>query len=203
MPIPHTTLSLEGIEAHVGNTPLVALRRVTQGISPRVRVLAKAEWFNPSGSVKDRPAINIIRTAQEAGLLQGKRLLDSTSGNMGISYATFGAALGIPVTLAIPESASRERFTILRALGAELILTDGAEGSTARYWLRANWPRPILGAIGTPTNTTTRPTGRPTTNPPVPKSRPRARRVTTSSPGWAPPARSWGSDASCVRLSRA
>jgi cysteine synthase B len=124
-----TALGLEGIESHVGNTPLLALRRVTQGLSPRVRVFAKAEWFNPSGSVKDRPAINIIRRAQEAGLLAGKRLLDSTSGNMGISYATFGAALGIPVTLAIPESASPERFTILRALGAELILTEGGEGS--------------------------------------------------------------------------
>src|SRR5512147_2266149 len=113
------------LTAHVGNTPLLPLRRLSRGLSPRVKVFAKAEWFNPGGSVKDRPAINIIQTALANGHLgNGKRLLDSTSGNMGISYATFGAVLGIPVTLAVPASASPERFTILRTLGAELILTD-------------------------------------------------------------------------------
>jgi cysteine synthase B len=91
---------------------------------------AKAEWFNPGGSVKDRPALNIIRTAIANGDLHpGVRLLDSTSGNMGIAYATFGAALGIPVTLSIPENASPERITIIRALGAELVLTDPLEGT--------------------------------------------------------------------------
>jgi cysteine synthase B len=95
-----------------------------------VRIFAKAEWFNPGGSVKDRPALNIIQTALSNGDLgNGKSLLDSTSGNMGISYATFGAALGIPVTIAIPASASPERMSILKALGAELILTDPLEGS--------------------------------------------------------------------------
>jgi cysteine synthase B len=95
-----------------------------------VQVFAKAEWFNPGGSVKDRPALNIIRTAIANGDIgNGKRLLDSTSGNMGISYATFGASLGIPVTLAVPGSASPERLSILRALGAELVLTDPTEGS--------------------------------------------------------------------------
>lgn len=124
------TDSVRDLTAHVGNTPLVALQRLTRGLSPRVRVLAKAEWFNPGGSVKDRPALNIIRTALAiSDLIPGKRLLDSTSGNMGISYATFGAMLGIPVTLTIPASASPERFAILRALGAELILTDPTEGS--------------------------------------------------------------------------
>ena len=124
------TLALGGLTAHVGNTPLLPLRRVTRDLSPRVQVFAKAEWFNPGGSVKDRPALNIIQTALTQGDLgNGKRLLDSTSGNMGISYATFGAALGIPVTLAIPASASPERMSVLRALGAELILTDPLEGS--------------------------------------------------------------------------
>ncbi|HEU0291284.1 MAG TPA: cysteine synthase family protein [Anaerolineales bacterium] len=123
-------LSLEGLTAHVGNTPLLPLRRVTSNLPPGVQVFAKAEWFNPGGSVKDRPALNIIQTALANGDLgNGKRLLDSTSGNMGISYATFGAALGIPVTLAIPASASPERMSILTALGAELILTDPLEGS--------------------------------------------------------------------------
>lgn len=119
-----------GLEAAVGNTPLLPLRRVISGVSPRVQVLAKAEWFNPGGSIKDRPALNILRTALDSGLLTPeKRLLDSTSGNMGIAYATFGAALGIQVTLTLPSNASQERLAILRALGAELILTDPVEGS--------------------------------------------------------------------------
>jgi len=118
------------LTAHVGNTPLLPLRKLSRKLSARVKVFAKAEWFNPGGSVKDRPALNIIRTALANGDLgNGKRLLDSTSGNMGISYATFGAVLGIPVTLAVPASASPERFAILHALGAELILTDPSEGS--------------------------------------------------------------------------
>jgi cysteine synthase B len=113
----------------VGNTPLLALRRLAE-LPPGVHLYAKAEWFNPGGSVKDRPALNILRTALEDGRLgPGKRLLDSTSGNMGIAYATFGALLGVPVTIAIPGNASPERLTILRALGAELVLTDPLEGS--------------------------------------------------------------------------
>ncbi len=123
-------IPLDGLPSHVGNTPLLPLRRLSLGLSPRVKVFFKAEWFNPGGSVKDRPALNIIQNAFINGDLgNGKRLLDSTSGNMGISYATFGAALGIPVTFAIPASASPERLTLLRALGAEVILTDPSEGS--------------------------------------------------------------------------
>ncbi len=114
----------------VGNTPLLPLRRVAKDLPPAVKVFAKAEWFNPGGSVKDRPAFNIIRSAVNDGrLLPGMRLLDSTSGNMGIAYATFGAALDIPITLAMPANASPERVAILRALGAELVLTDPLEGS--------------------------------------------------------------------------
>lgn len=114
----------------VGNTPLLPLRKVTNDLSPDVKVYAKAEWFNPGGSVKDRPAFNIIRTALfEGQMLPGMRLLDSTSGNMGIAYATFGAALDISVTLVVPENVSSERVAILRALGAELVFTDPLEGS--------------------------------------------------------------------------
>jgi cysteine synthase B len=124
-PSPLTPHRLPGLEAAVGNTPLLPLR-----LSSRVQVLVKAEWFNPGGSIKDRPALHILRHALVEGLLEpGKRLLDSTSGNMGISYATFAAALGVPVTLALPANASPERAAILRALGAELILTDPLEGS--------------------------------------------------------------------------
>lgn len=124
------TDSAMDLTSYVGNTPLLPLRRLSRDLSPRVKVFAKAEWFNPGGSVKDRPALNIIQTALANGNLgNGKRLLDSTSGNMGISYATFGAILNIPITLAVPASASAERISILRALGAELILTDPTEGS--------------------------------------------------------------------------
>jgi cysteine synthase B len=118
------------LEAMVGCTPLIELRRLSQGLSPRVRLLAKAEWFNPGGSIKDRPALNILRSAIAQGeLTAGRRLLDSTSGNMGIAYATFAAALEIPVTLVLPANASTERIVILRALGAELVLSDPLEGS--------------------------------------------------------------------------
>src|SRR3972149_6477763 len=107
-----------GLEAAVGNTPLLPLHRLAR-LSPGVQVYAKAEWFNPGGSVKDRPALNILRMAlAEERLSAGRRLLDSTSGNMGIAYATFGAALGIPVTLAIPGNASPERFVTAYDLGA-------------------------------------------------------------------------------------
>jgi cysteine synthase B len=109
---------------------------VTSSLPPSVNIYAKAEWFNPGGSVKDRPALNIIHTAIATGdLKSGRRLLDSTSGNMGISYATFGASLDIPITLTMPENASPERISMIRALGAELVLTDSLEGSDGSIWV--------------------------------------------------------------------
>jgi S-sulfo-L-cysteine synthase (O-acetyl-L-serine-dependent) len=118
------------LDMAVGNTPLLPLQRLGAGLSPQVKIVVKAEWFNPGGSVKDRPALSILRTAiNEGQLYNGKTLLDSTSGNMGISYATLGAAMGIKVKLTIPASASPERLKILRMLGAELVLTDPLEGS--------------------------------------------------------------------------
>ena len=119
-----------GLQSTVGDTPLLPLERLSERIPPHVHVYAKAEWFNPGGSVKDRPALNIIRSAiADGSLTPNKRLLDSTSGNMGISYATFGAAMGVGVTLVMPANASFERIAILRALGAELVLSDPLEGS--------------------------------------------------------------------------
>lgn len=119
----------QGIPSLVGGTPLLPLQNLFN-LAPGINIFAKAEWFNPSGSVKDRPALNIIREALASGKLNdGRRLLDSTSGNMGIAYATLGKALGVQVTLAIPANASRERITILKALGAELVLTDPLEGT--------------------------------------------------------------------------
>jgi cysteine synthase B len=114
----------------VGNTPLLRLNHVTAHLPPTVEVYAKAEWYNPSGSVKDRPALNIIREALASGKLTAdKVLLDSTSGNMGIAYATLAAALGLRVQLVMPENVSPERVSILRVLGAEFSLSSPLEGS--------------------------------------------------------------------------
>jgi S-sulfo-L-cysteine synthase (O-acetyl-L-serine-dependent) len=112
----------------VGNTPMLDLSELTGQAG--VRLYAKAEYANPGGSVKDRPALAMIEDAERRGLFrQGRRLLDSTSGNTGIAYAMIGAARGIPVTLCLPDSASVERKRILRAYGAELRLTDPLAGS--------------------------------------------------------------------------
>ena len=113
----------------VGNTPLLRLARVA-ALPPGVELYAKAEWYNPGGSVKDRPALAMIRAGEQSGQLQrGMRIADATSGNTGIAYATLGAALGYKVTLALPANASPERKRILRSLGAELILTDPMDGT--------------------------------------------------------------------------
>jgi len=118
------------LEALVGNTPLLAFRRITAHLPPSVQIAAKAEWYNPGGSVKDRPALNIIRQAEQRGDLRlGVTLLDSTSGNMGIAYAMLGRARGIPVKLVIPANASPERLSILRAYGVEIVLSDPTEGT--------------------------------------------------------------------------
>ena len=127
-----TTTSIPRIDDLVGNTPLLDLSHLAhqQGVPEKVTVAAKAEWYNPSGSIKDRPAYNIICTAENNDLLQpGMTLLDSTSGNMGIAYALLGAARGYKVKLAVPANASPERIAILRAYGADLVLTDPLEGS--------------------------------------------------------------------------
>ncbi len=114
----------------IGQTPLIRLRRVIDHLPDSVTVYAKAEHLNPGGSVKDRPALSMIRAGLASGALRpGKTLIDATSGNTGIAYAMIGAALGLPVTLVMPANASRERKLILQAYGAELILTDAMEGT--------------------------------------------------------------------------
>jgi S-sulfo-L-cysteine synthase (O-acetyl-L-serine-dependent) len=117
------------LKARIGNTPLLRFERLAKGLDA-VLVLAKAEWNNPGGSVKDRAASNIMAEALRAGKLgAGKTLLDSTSGNTGIAYAMLGAAYGIPVTLCLPSNVSAERKRILRAYGAKIVYTDPGEGS--------------------------------------------------------------------------
>jgi S-sulfo-L-cysteine synthase (O-acetyl-L-serine-dependent) len=124
------TSQAKSLEAQIGNTPLVGFRRVTAHLPQNIQIFAKAEWANPGGSVKDRAAYNIIATAEQDGRLRaGKILLDSTSGNTGIAYAMIGAAKGYHVKLFLPENASPERIAILRAYGAELVLTPAEEGS--------------------------------------------------------------------------
>ena len=113
----------------IGNTPLVRLRRIGAEF-PQAALLAKAEWANPGGSVKDRAAWSIIKEAERTGLLTpDKTLLDSTSGNTGIAYAMLGAARGYRVKLFMPSNVSLERKQILRAFGAEIVYTDPMEGS--------------------------------------------------------------------------
>jgi cysteine synthase B len=117
------------LEAMIGDTPLLSFQRITAHLPATVKVYAKAEWYNPGGSVKDRPALSIIRGAEARGDLRpGVTLLDSTSGNMGIAYAMLGVARGHRVKLVVPESVSPERLAILRAYGVDLVLSDPAEG---------------------------------------------------------------------------
>jgi cysteine synthase B len=114
----------------IGNTPLVRIRALARDLPPAVRVYAKLEGFNPGGSVKDRPALNMIRDGIAKGLLRpGKTILDSTSGNTGIALAMIGAALGYPVELVMPDNVSVERKKIIQAYGAKIIFSSGLEGS--------------------------------------------------------------------------
>jgi S-sulfo-L-cysteine synthase (O-acetyl-L-serine-dependent) len=113
----------------VGNTPLLELAGVSREV-PGVTILGKAEWYNPGGSVKDRPALWMIRDGEKSGALRpGKTILDATSGNTGIAYAWIGASLGYEVKLCMPKNASEERKKILKAHGVEVVLTDPGEGS--------------------------------------------------------------------------
>lgn len=122
---PHGASLLDAI----GNTPLLRLPNLSARY-PGVEILAKAEFLNPGGSVKDRPALNMIRDGERTGRLTKSRIiLDATSGNTGIAYAMIGAALGYRVRLCLPQNASPERKMILHAYGADLILTGAGAGS--------------------------------------------------------------------------
>ncbi len=113
----------------IGNTPLLSFKRVAEAVAP-VRVYAKAEWYNPGGSVKDRAAMNMILDGERRGLLTpDKTIIDATSGNTGIAYAMIAAERGYKLALALPKNASLERKQCLRAYGAELILTDPTEST--------------------------------------------------------------------------
>jgi S-sulfo-L-cysteine synthase (O-acetyl-L-serine-dependent) len=119
---------IESVVEAVGDTPLLRLRNVTKN-APDIPVYAKLEFENPGGSVKDRAALRMILEARKAGLLEGKTLIDSTSGNTGVAYSIFGAALGVPVKLVMPSNVSKARKDIARAFGTEIIFSDPLEGS--------------------------------------------------------------------------
>jgi cysteine synthase B len=142
-------MSAAALFAAVGHTPLVEIPFADE-VARGARLFAKLESVNPGGSIKDRPVARMLLAARANGCLAGgRRVLDSSSGNAGISYAMFGAALGIPVTLVVPGNASVERLDRMRAHGAELVLTDPVEGydhalrtahrlaeeQPERYWL--------------------------------------------------------------------
>src|SRR5579864_5030860 len=130
LPIPHLARTeAEPLLATIGNTPLVRLESIPREF-PGIEICAKAEFFNPGGSVKDRAALNMILDGERSGKLNHNRiLLDSTSGNTGIAYAMIGAIRGYKVKLVLPANASMERKRILKAYGAEMIFSDAGEGS--------------------------------------------------------------------------
>ena len=114
----------------VGNTPLLRISKIATGLSPRVQVFTKLEGFNPGGSVKDRPALQMVAEGLHTGsLAPGKTILESTSGNTGIALAMIGAVLGYPVELVMPANVSVERKKIIAAYGARMIFSNPLEGS--------------------------------------------------------------------------
>ncbi|MBM3213881.1 cysteine synthase family protein [Candidatus Poribacteria bacterium] len=121
----------EGILTHIGNTPLLRLRRIPRDLGrPNVELFAKAEWFNPGGSVKDRAALRMIEDAERSGALTpDKVVLDSTSGNTGIAYALICAVKGYRCELVMPGNVSQERLRTVRAYGASVTFSDPLEGS--------------------------------------------------------------------------
>jgi cysteine synthase B len=130
LPVPHLARTqAEPLLATIGNTPLLRLDRIASEF-PGVEIFAKAEYFNPGGSVKDRAASNMVLDGERSGKLNHSRtILDSTSGNTGIAYAMIGANRGYKVKLVLPGNASPERKRILKAYGAETVFSDPAEGS--------------------------------------------------------------------------
>ncbi|HMI86145.1 MAG TPA: cysteine synthase family protein [Polyangiaceae bacterium] len=120
---------LRSVADQVGQTPLLRLERIGKS-APSVEIYAKLEFANPGGSVKDRPALSMMLAAISTGqLTSGKTLLDSTSGNTGVAYALFGAALGYPVELVMPSNVTKARKDIVQAFGAKIVYSDPMEGS--------------------------------------------------------------------------
>jgi cysteine synthase B len=125
----HRSRDRSSLLGWIGNTPLLRIRTLVPE-NDRVEIYAKAEWFNPGGSVKDRAALFMLREAERTGALTSDRtIIDATSGNTGIAYAMIGSALGYSVMLAVPANASSQRLQALRAYGATIRFTDPLEGT--------------------------------------------------------------------------
>jgi len=124
----HTETQYHAVLARIGNTPLIRLEHIVS--NPRVMLLAKAEWYNPGGSVKDRPAMNMVLEGERTGKLRrDKTIIDATSGNTGIAYAMIGSILGYRVELVVPANMGEERKRIIRAYGAGMRYSDPLEGT--------------------------------------------------------------------------
>src|SRR5690242_15714782 len=130
LPVPNPRRpDAEPLLGTIGNTPLVRLDKLSSAY-PDIEIMGKAEFFSPGGSVKDRPALNMILDGERSGKLNHQRtILDATSSNTGIAYAMIGAVRGYKVKLVLPANASIERKRILKAYGAEMIFSDAGEGS--------------------------------------------------------------------------
>ena len=153
----------------VGRTPLIRLRRIERDL-PGIELYGKAEFRNPGGSVKDRPARRMMLEGLASGALApGKTLLDATSGNTGIAYAMFGAAMGLPVPLCVPDNVTPERKRMLRAYGAELVLTNPLEGSDGAIREARRRFAAAPACTSTRISTTIRSTGGRTTTRPAPE----------------------------------
>ncbi|MDR3233745.1 MAG: cysteine synthase A [Planctomycetaceae bacterium] len=124
-----TAVYKQSLTELIGNTPLLELKKFGTGYSVKAKLIAKLEYFNPAGSVKDRIALSMIESAEESGLLkEGSVIIEPTSGNTGVGLAFVAAAKGYKIVITMPETMSIERRNLLNALGAELVLTPGGEG---------------------------------------------------------------------------
>ena len=154
----------------IGRTPLLELTHIEKAEKLEAKILAKLEYFNPAGSVKDRIAKGIIDDAEKSGALKpGATLIEPTSGNTGIGLASVAAARGYKLIIVMPDTMSVERRQLIKAYGAELVLSEGAKGMKGAIERPTSWLPPFP-AASFPDSLPTPPTPRPILRPPVPKS---------------------------------
>lgn len=138
----------ENISQLIGGTPLLRLSNYTRAEGAQASIIAKLEYFNPTGSVKDRAADKMIADAEKNGIIkQGATIIEPTSGNTGIGLAAVGRARGYKVILTMPETMSAERITLIKAYGAEVVLTEGAKGMAGAIARAEELQREIDGAV--------------------------------------------------------
>ena len=132
----------------IGHTPILELKNLGRESGAGARIAAKLEFFNPAGSAKDRVALNMINDAEKKGILKpGATIIEPTSGNTGVGLASVAAARGYKVVLTMPDTMSAERIKLMRAYGAELVLTPGAEGMSGSIARAEELEKSIPGSI--------------------------------------------------------